>query len=448
MPSEMIQKYILKTTVTKLILLVIATLLVSVNFAQTKIDQHDVRDKSYFDYELNKIFFISNDTLYEYQGENRKALSRLEMEEIPVNSKLVIKNGVIYFIGELGGEVYKKENNRIIRIDKSFQHKNQLSANLFLYKDAIYKFGGYGFFGARDFFTYFSDITREWEVLTENESSIRPAGLFDTKSFVIDEYFYVFGGYSIDVINRNKSIPNQQFWRFSFTEKKWTLLGNIELLNVSASNFDFTYGKNFYFLYEEDLLELNVNSLKIKRCGNPDLFKKVNGSFPGLINDGKIHILMSNDNSDKSKYSLEHFDLSVMKSTETLEINKTFRVQPIYVAFILLSIILSLVIFYIKRNNQLKLKNANLYFRHKNIALTLDENQFMELLINQKTVDNNKLIAVLNEQFAASHKSKLKNDIIHRLNDKLTIVCNGIYHITKIPDPQDKRFYNYSLEKK
>ena len=448
MPSEMIQKYILKTTVTKLILLVIATLLVSVNFAQTKIDQHDVRDKSYFDYELNKIFFVSNDTLYEYQGENRKALSRLEMEEIPVNSKLVIKNGVIHFIGDLGGEVYKKENNRIIRIDKSFQHKNQLSANLFLYKDAIYKFGGYGFFGARDFFTYFSDITREWEVLTENESSIRPAGLFDTKSFVIDEYFYVFGGYSIDVINRNKSIPNQQFWRFSFTEKKWTLLGNMELLNVSASNFDFTYGKNFYFLYEEDLLELNVNSLKIKRLRNPNLFKKVNGTFPGLINDGKIHILMSNDNSDKSKYSLEHFDLSVMKSTETLEINKTFRVQPIYVAFILLSIILSLVIFYIKRNNQLKLKNANLYFRHKNIALTLDENQFMELLINQKTVDNNKLIAVLNEQFAASHKSKLKNDIIHRLNDKLTIVCNGIYHITKIRDPQDKRFYNYSLEKK
>ena len=68
-----------------------------------------------------------------------------------------------YFLGA-GGIVYLLENGSIKRVDHSFDHKMQFGCVIFSHNSKLYKYGGYGFWSARNFFTYFDDHTKEWEV--------------------------------------------------------------------------------------------------------------------------------------------------------------------------------------------------------------------------------------------------------------------------------------------
>ena len=87
----------------------------------------------------------------------------------------------------------------------------------------MFRFGGYGFFEAKNYFTYFSNKTKEWEAL-EIKSNVFPVGNFDNKYFLTSNYFYFLGGNSIDQKNKNKKFLNKELWRFSFDNSTWELI--------------------------------------------------------------------------------------------------------------------------------------------------------------------------------------------------------------------------------
>lgn len=55
------------------------------------------------------------------------------------------------FVHEGCGPVLEFKNGSLIRIDKSFLHRNQFLGNLFTYKNEIYFLGGYGLFTHKKF---------------------------------------------------------------------------------------------------------------------------------------------------------------------------------------------------------------------------------------------------------------------------------------------------------
>ena len=59
----------------------------------------------------------------------------------------------IYFIHGSGGLVYTLANDTLIRIDNSFDHGMQYGSPVFEHEGTIFKYGGYGFWSMRDFFT-------------------------------------------------------------------------------------------------------------------------------------------------------------------------------------------------------------------------------------------------------------------------------------------------------
>jgi len=127
----------------------------------------------------------------------------------------LLYNKDYYLINSLGGQVYKSHNKKFKRIDNSFTHKNQILSSIFIYDNIIYRFGGYGYFDSKNFITYFSNETLEWEVLKTN-SIIFPSGLFNNKFFIHKDALYVLGGYTIDKNNRETQIENKEYWKFSF----------------------------------------------------------------------------------------------------------------------------------------------------------------------------------------------------------------------------------------
>ena len=68
--------------------------------------------------------------------------------------KIVSNKEAVFLVENLGGLVYKLVGNKLIRIDQSFTHKMQVASTVFFHNDTIYRYGGYGFWSQRNFFTY------------------------------------------------------------------------------------------------------------------------------------------------------------------------------------------------------------------------------------------------------------------------------------------------------
>ena len=430
----------------RLIYLILFSQLNLVN-AQLKFDYIENITHSYRDPISQNIYFTSNDSIYELSNFKINSLKKINSLNSFSSYKLLIKDDEIYFVDKLGGGVYKELNENLIRLDHSFKHKNQIAANIFIHYDTIYKFGGYGFFGARNFLTYFSFQTKEWEVVIEDPKSNHPPGLFEAKSFIYKDELYILGGRTIDNSNRNKSIANNEIWKFSFESKKWKKIGELKANELLYNPFDFADNDFFYFINQSKLYKLELDNLDVRIFNHLPISDKINHRFPATNFNDKLIVLINTYNSDKLNADLTLIDKDNSKSTQIKLISTGIDINPIYI--LILTTLLSLIIVsnkIFKKNNKLFIRNGVLRYRFYKIHLNKDETNFISLLIKKNIVKNSELIELLSNNLESSHKSRVKNSIINDLNNKLSILTKGKYFIQKIQSEEDKRYFNYQIK--
>ena len=144
-----------------------------------------------------------------------------EIRDNPMGYVLKRLGGQDYFLHASGGLVYRLENDTLKRIDQSFIHHMEYGAAIFEHNKTFFKYGGYGFWSVRDFFTYFDFGTAEWDAYGPIDTSLIPPGI--TESFYLKDGpdFYLFGGVSIGKANRKDKLVNQKLWCFDFNKNKW-----------------------------------------------------------------------------------------------------------------------------------------------------------------------------------------------------------------------------------
>ena len=347
------------------------------------------------------------------------------------------------FVENQGGKVYKFLNQNYLRIDNSFTHKNQLLSSVFIKNDTLFRFGGYGFFEAKNYFTYFSNETKEWEAF-QTKSKLFPNGNFNNKYFTLPDYFYFFGGQSVDQGDKNVKISNEELWRYSFVNNSWELLLNNKFFNGKTySPFDFYYKGKFYFLQQNKLFSLDINTNSVSKYVNLNALDKGNYRFPSIVkNDTLFSIGYSSNNK---KYNLFPIPLSTLK----IDKNIIKDSEPISY-FILLFIFFTILIFSFKNkwfNKKFKLKGPTLSYGFKTIKLLDLESIIFNLLIEGKNIENSKLISSIDSSVDNSQKTRIKNQIIYGLNIKLEILTQNSFTITNKASKNDKRYFDYRLEK-
>ena len=132
--------------------------------------------------------------------------------------------------------MYSIVNDTLKRIDNSFNHKMTIESAVFTHRDTIFKFGGYGYWSARKFMTYFSFDTMEWEFYKQTGSNTPPG----THSFdwsISGDEFYFFNGRTVNDNNGLMSSTNDDIWKFDFNTRSWSNLGKINLSDYSYSMF-------------------------------------------------------------------------------------------------------------------------------------------------------------------------------------------------------------------
>ena len=439
----------------------ISFILISI-FQQTTVFTYNPTEKT------QNVDYIPSSKELLFRGRNNLTFTSVEGEVLRevllttdriknLNTLEVITIGnALYLINKSGGIVYKLENDGLIRVDNSYDHKSQMMSSIFRYENKIYRFGGYGFFDARNFFTFFDFQSNEWDVL-EIEKQEVPIGSFDSKYFIFEDYFYKIGGKALDPYSRTKTYPLKDIWRFHLKEKKWEHILDFEYFNeLTYSKSDFLIGNKFYFENQDQLYAFNLVDKAIEKVKNYPLLQKVVKHHPFFIENDNLFYFVGTFN-DKELITVNKYPI---KGNLNFEQQITPRVSRTTTKWIIGFILLSVIIFGLKnrkraKNNKLDfskknsiiLKEHSINFKRKKIDINTEEYQTLKLFQKSNKISINQIIDLFkSKEVSYSQKLRLKDKMISELDVKIKLLLNtDANQIEPLKNSKDNRIRLYHL---
>ena len=368
------------------------------------------------------------------------------------NSVAIAIDSIFYFINNTGGFVYRWHNDKLERIDHSYDHRSQMMSSIFTYGKKIYRYGGYGFFDARNFFTFFDIESNEWEVEIIDEQ-ILPLGSYDSKFFVDENYFYKIGGKTTDPFDRTKSSPLKDVWRFNLIDNTWEHLLDFDYFEtLTFSKNDFVMNNKFYFINQNQLYAFNLENNTFEQISNFPLIEKLVKNYPIFSKDTNLFYFTSSSNEEKqisvNKYStVGNFRVERQINTR----NNTSSIIWI-VGFLTVSL---MTFNFISILNKKRKKEKNIIFVTKNsinrgkkkIEIDDIEQQILQFFHKSNPISITQIISLLDsKKITYSQKLRLKDKIISDLNTKIKILLESeINPIKKQKDSKDSRIRVYKL---
>ena len=404
--------------------------------------------KSYNDDQF--IYFFEKNNYFKVDVADYKISKSLEFNNngFDINNFTPIKiNDVFYFIQNVGGLVLKLNKNNLIRIDNSFTHKMQIASTVFKYKNEIYRYGGYGFFSARELIVKFDFETNEWESVKVNRELIPPARY--SNAFSIDENnLTIIGGETVDRYNREKRMHLTDIWQFSFEELKWSfILDSEEILAIDSDAFIFD--NKTLFREGNYLKSLNLDSYELRTNNLTNTLLKVSDRFKIHYFDGSFHFVVNRNNGERVLISRTKKELlGTSKFLKSLENRKLLSFNNLIIIGLLSFVII--IIFFLKRYlNSVILKTNKIKYSNKTVFISEEEYIVLkEFFRNQNSLENNILQNLVNkDQYERSHNVRRKNNLINTLNSKLQILFNNnsFNYIEIKKSDFDKRYKRYFL---
>jgi hypothetical protein len=377
-----------------------------------------------------------------------------------VELQLISAHSKNYFLDPLGGGVFLFENYSLSKIDNSFQHRMQIESSQFIYKENIYKYGGYGFWSNRNFITRFDVKTHEWELVPFSKSKTIPKGRHHSITKVIGDDLYVIGGISLNELNPLVFENNNEVWKFDLVNGIWERLGEIKdwsdkLINYTIIDFGdklIIDNTDKDVLYEIDIVKNTVRSFnrtsfarKVNNSSLPMFFYK--GEFYGFFKEDNYlnQITLVKRNSDEifgKLISEDHFYEN--------GINFINYILSIFGFLVLIPIGILVYKRRLVKNKLIIKKDGNLYFNRKKIDI---EDQGLVLLkylmTSKEPVYSKDIISLINKpQMEYSHKTRILNDTLYKINYKIKSTLKTDYDpITVIKSSFDKRLKVYSIDK-
>ena len=404
--------------------------------------------KSYNDHQY--IYFFTKNNYFKVDVASYNISKPIEFNNngFDINNFTPIKiNDVFYFVQNVGGLVLELNKNDLKRIDNSFNHKMQIASTIFRYNNEIYRYGGYGYFSAREFIVKFDFETNEWESVKVNGELIPPARFSNT--FSIDENnLTIIGGTTVDRYNREKRVRLTDMWQFSFEELKWSFLldsEEIQPIDYEAFKFD----NKIFFREGNYLKSLNLDSFELSNNNLTNALLKVSKRFKIHYFDGSFHFVVDRNNGERVLISRTKKELlGTPKFLKSLENKNLLSFNNLIITGLLLFVIIT--IFFLRRYfNSVILKTNKIKYRNKTVFISEEEYLVLkEFFRNQNSLENNILQNLVNkDQYERSHNVRRKNNLINTLNSKFQILFNNNsfnYIDTKNSD-FDKRYKRYFL---
>lgn len=412
---------------------------------------------SYFD-SSNEIFYLLyKNKIEKYSLESDcKLLSSIEIKN---SNSLNLKN--FKFIDQhllssnLGGEILEIRGDSIFRIDNSYNHKLQLASLEFIRNDTIFRYGGYGFFENRNFFTYYNREINGWEFFNIKGELI-PEELSDFIYYITKDNIYILGGKIIDKFNNDITYKKYNSYKFDFETKKWEYLGKLN--NHFERNLTIPLDNDTFFSFNKqngNILKININSNLIEEFYKTPTTKKIQSSFlKPFVHKDKLHFFNHENNKlNFNSISIKDFESSLVKK-ESRKIYKSSDWILILICLGLIVFVSSIILMMKRIANKIIKINDLYFFNFKRLNFKGKEEILFSSIYNQsrinKKVDNRTITEIFyDENLNYGTINRRKNESINKLNDKLKILLKTNKDmILREQSEIDKREIFYSINSK
>lgn len=350
---------------------------------------------------------------------------------------------------KLGGSILKIKGDSIFRIDNSYEHRMQLASLEFIRNDTIFRYGGYGFFENRNFFTFYDTKVNGWESLDIN-GDIIPERISDFIYHFNKDKLYISGGYTFDKFKKDVKYPNLKTYLFDFNSKEWSIIGD---LNTSVFNsIYFPLDENSLINFTDGMIHItDFEQNSIKKFSSNPVSKKIESSFfkPFINKNNVVYFELESDVLNIKSTPLGEF-ISNLKSIENERIYGVSYWLYSLIILILVIILLLYVVFKKFVNKIIKIGDV-FFYNLKKIKLNEKEKVIFDLLYTsskkRKSVEN-RIITEFFEDRTLNYGTinRRKNESINTLNNKFKILLKTNTDIIIRTNSQiDKREINYSI---
>jgi hypothetical protein len=348
-------------------------------------------------------------------------------------------NDALHLTSNRGGLVYRVEKDTTVRIDRSFQHRKQSQASQFVYRDTLFRYGGYGFWRANNFFTYLDKTTKEWEYYPIEGFQFPPEA-YGAPCFLLGDTFYSFGGTEVDKFTGLAGQENNEIWTFDFRTRKWTNLGKTA---VNISPYKIVQKDSLFYLFGHPL-DTDYNLLVDLKNNQARFYKhtfassNISKKEPAFFRGDTLFYYKNN-----ILYSAILFE-NIFKSPQQVE--RLFfdqRALFINLTYIALFAFAILVVSYLwityQRMRAPRLVRGGIRNKFDFYPLREEEELILGLLQSKLSATTEDILHLIGrEELSNSQNNKRKADAIVEIN-KLMKQLVGKTIIKTRKDPNDKR---------
>jgi hypothetical protein len=406
---------------------------------------------------INNVVYVYGDSLYKkiyldsFKAESFQLHIPKEFEFKEYTALMV--DTIPYFVHSKGGLVYEHRNDSLVRIDNSFNHLMQVYSSIFAYNSTIHRFGGYGFWSARNFITYFdTKNTREWDIINPENSEEFPEESWRGLHFLINDELYVFNSSLIPQNNRYEYVFNKKIWKYNFIEKKWTYLGDTEFMEIVPTTLGIIYNDKLVLFSEAKFIIIDVLNNTIQEVEKGVLGHQFYHVLNQFYHNNRFYFFDIN-NAGELYFSIATEQETIGKEISSKPFytnNRKVKTWGLYTLMLIISLVILVIIksLYKKYNKVLLIKNG-LKYRGKFVELDEEASEILKLLIATDVVNSAEILKIVEKkQFSRAHNERLKFQKVEELNLKLkTLLGTNEELITSKKSDFDRRIRVYSIKR-
>lgn len=394
-----------------------------------------------YDGTLKNSFFVSDGILNDLKPNIEK---KIFSERFKIFTK-EFDNIKIVSVG--GGQVYKVDNDTLKREDFSFNHKMSFGSAVFVKNDTIYKFGGYGFWSSRNFFTYFDNSSKEWEFHASNSLSLPPP-IHNFNYRLFDEEFIITNGYSPNVNTGKKNQIVSDIWKYNFTDRKWDNLGVSNLPkydNIIEIDKDVFYARK---LKKMDFIFVDYLNNIFYDVETANTSIPING-LNSIIKGDTLYAYKEGNFLKKPYRELIYTSKRIGSTEKRIYLRSIELINGLGLSsFALVALLISIILFLKYRQNQKpRITQLGLRFKGTSYDMIESEKKIIEAIISKEEVMSQEVYDLVeNDDLSYPQNNKIKNDTIKKINNKLEKVLGIKEFIKSKKLPEDARVLVYYTE--